>query len=186
MMNQFSRFPNEKVLVIMALKEESGGLLEASGIHVHYSGLGMVNAALKLTELILKLQPDRILNLGTAGSFTLPLGALVEVESVVQRGQVVSFIRQRKKLTTVTDLPKAVCGTADYVEIEKSENNLYNLMDMEALAYAQVCENFQIPFHSIKYVTDSSNASTLQDWRKNLVDAQKEFVQICLKLKNIN
>lgn len=182
-MNQFSRFPNENVLIVMALREESGGVLEQHGFHVHYSGLGMVNAAAKLTELGMNLKPDRIINLGTAGSFSLEPGVMVEVDGVIQRGSVVSFMRTRKKIETVTDLPKATCGTADFVEVEKSSHTLYQIMDMEALAYAQVCEKLKIPFHSFKFITDSSGVNTLKDWKKNLVSAQAGFLELCQSFK---
>lgn len=167
----------------MALREESGGVLEQHGFQVHYSGLGMVNAAAKITELGVTLKPDRIINLGTAGSYTIQPGTLVEVEGIVQRGSVVSFMRHQKKLTTISDLPKAVCGTADFVEVEKSPNNLYQIMDMEALAYAQACEKLNIPFHSFKFITDSSDVNTLKDWKKNLVIAQARFLNLCNSLK---
>ncbi len=181
-MNQFNRFPNEQVLIVMALREESGGVLEQHGFQVHYSGLGMVNAASKLTEIGVKLKPDRIINLGTAGSFTLEPGTMVEVDGVIQRGSVVSFMRQRKKITTFSELPKAICGTADFVEVEKSPNNLYQIMDMEVLAFAQVSETLGIPFHSFKFITDSSDLNTLKDWKKNLAAAQASFLSLCQSL----
>lgn len=168
----------------MALREESGGVLEQHGYQVHYSGLGMVNAAAKLTELAINLKPQRIINLGTAGSFTIQPGTLVEVSGVIQRGNVVSFIRQKKNVATFSELPKVICGTADFVEVEKSANNLYQVMDMEALAYAQVSEGFKIPFHSFKFITDSSDVNTLKDWKANLVHAQTSFLNFCKSLNN--
>lgn len=181
-MNQFKRFPNEQVLIVMALREESGGVLEEHGFNIHYSGLGMVNAAAKLTEVGMQLRPDRIINLGTAGSFSVSPGTLVEVASLVQRGNVVSFMRQRKNLATISDLPKVICGTADFVEVEKSANNLYQIMDMEALAFAQVSDSLRVPFHSFKYITDSSDVNTLKDWKKNLISAQIDFLHFCQSL----
>lgn len=181
-MNQFSRFPNENVLIVMALREESGGVLEQHGFNVHYSGLGMVNAASKLTELTMTLKPNRVINLGTAGSFTIKPGTIVEIDGIVQRGNVVSFMRERKKLETISDLQKVTCGTADYVEVEKSASNLYHVMDMEALAYAKVCEKVGIPFHCFKYITDSSDVNTLKDWKANLAFAQVAFLSVCQSL----
>jgi adenosylhomocysteine nucleosidase len=178
-MNNFSLFPNENVLIVMALREESGGVLEQHGFNIHYSGLGMVNAASKLTELGVSLKPHRVINLGTAGSFTLQPGTMVEVDGVVQRGNVISFIRERKKIDTISALPKATCGTADFVEVEKSPNSLYHIMDMEALALAKVCEKLNIPFHSFKFITDSSDVNTLKDWKKNLGLAQTGFLSLC-------
>lgn len=184
-MNKFRQFPNEDVLIVMALKEESGNALEKTGVYVHYSGIGMVNAATKLTELVLKLRPHRVINLGTAGSFKIKPGELVEVESVVQRGHVISFMRAQKKNVTISTLQKVVCGTADFVEVEKSVNTFYQVMDMEALAFAQVCERFNIPFHSFKFITDSSDVNTHKDWKQNLKLAQSAFIQLCNSFNNL-
>lgn len=183
LMNQFSKFPHEDVLIVMALQKESNGVLEQHGYKVHYTGLGMVNAAAKLTELAINLKPSRIINLGTAGSFTLQPGTFVEVSGVIQRGNVISLIHQKKKVSTFSDLPKAICGTADFVEVNNSPQNSYQIMDMEALAYAQVCENLKIPFHSFKFITDSSDANTIKDWQNNLVHAQNSFLNFCHSLK---
>lgn len=183
-MNQFKRFPNENVLIVMALREESGGVLEQHGLNVHYTGLGMVNAASRLTELALIRKPDRVINLGTAGSFTIQPGTMVEVEGLVQRGNVVSFIREHRKVETISDLPKVTCGTADYVEVEKAPNSLYHVMDMEALALAKVCDKLKVPFHSFKFVTDSSDVNTLKDWKKNLSVAQSGFLALCQSFNN--
>ena len=144
----------------------------------------MVNAASKLTEIGMQLKPDRIINLGTAGSYTVQPGTLVEVASLIQRGNVVSFMRQRKNLTTVSELPKVICGTADFVEVEKSPSNLYQIMDMEAMAFAQVSETLRVPFHSFKFITDSSDVNTLKDWKRNLASAQTSFLNFCQSLNN--
>lgn len=178
-MNNFSLFPGEGLLIVMALREESGGVLEQHGFNIQYTGLGMVNAASKLTELALSLKPDRVINLGTAGSFFLPPGTMVEVEGVVQRGNVISFIRELKKVKTISELPKATCGTADFVEVEKQPNPSYHIMDMEAWALAKVCEKLEIPFHSFKFITDSSDANTFKDWKKNLMQAHLGFLALC-------
>lgn len=70
-------------------------------------------------------------------------------------------------METFTDLPKVVCASADHVDLGPIKVEC-DVMDMEAFALAKVCESYQIPFHSIKYITDASDATMLQDWKENL------------------
>lgn len=164
----------------MALKQESNQALENSGFHVGYTGIGLVNATMNLTQMIKDLQPDRVINLGTAGSFSVKQGQFIEVEKCIQRGKVISLIHKMINLKTISDYQKAVCGSADFVETKVSE--MYQIMDMETHALALVCENFKIPFHSFKYVTDSSDHNTMSDWKKNLILAQEQFLIFCKSL----
>ena len=50
-------------IFIAALKEETPNLKD-----FHYSGVGKINATIKIMELISKFQPNEIINYGTAGS----------------------------------------------------------------------------------------------------------------------
>lgn len=173
-LNQFLRFPEENVLIVMALEQESGGVLEKAGFSVFYTGLGLINASSCLTEAILKLKPDRIINLGTAGSFKHQQGVFFEVKSCLQRGDIVSLINSKIDIPTVTDLPHAICGSSDF--IDNQIHSAYDIMDMEVKAYAQVAKKYQIPFHSFKFVTDSSNQNLMHDWKKNLQSACIKFL----------
>lgn len=78
---------NHKALVVIALKEESNGILEDNGIDVLYTGLGKVNASYRLTkELIVRNQhnkrPSIVINFGTAGSRKYEQGHLVACSKV--------------------------------------------------------------------------------------------------------
>ena len=41
---------------------------------------------------------------------------------------------------------------------------------MEAYALAKVCQYFNIPFISFKYITDGADEQSHEDWEKNLAD----------------
>ena len=49
-------------IFIAALKEEAPNLKD-----FYYSGVGKINATIKIMELISKFQPNEIINYGTAG-----------------------------------------------------------------------------------------------------------------------
>ena len=73
------------VLLVMALKEESQGLFEATGITPLYTGVGLVKTTYKLQQWIAGHQPKHIINLGTVGSKKIAKGTLVECTSFIQR-----------------------------------------------------------------------------------------------------
>lgn len=164
-------------LLIMALKEESQQLFESNGIQPHYCGVGQVPAAYLTQKLIIEQKPQRIINLGTVGSHSFKQGDLVECTSFVQR-PANDFLPNKSKIikvNAVTQLPHAVCGTGDF--IEKSKPLIHcDVMDMEAYAIAYICEKYQVEFHSIKYVTDYSDANIKQDWQSNLKNASEKLL----------
>ena len=58
-------------------------------------------------------------------------------------------------------------GSADF--IEKAEPlTPCDVFDMEAYAMAFVCEQMNIRFNSIKFVTDNSDENLIHDWKKSL------------------
>lgn len=173
-------------LLIMALKEESQQLFEDNHITPHYCGVGQVKAAYFTHKLILEHKPRRIVNLGTAGSHRLPQGSLVECTSFVQRPANGFFLIPSATLLVepVTGLPAACCGTADFVSMEtpteisrKKTLAEYDVMDMEAYAIAYVCRQLQVPFTCLKYVSDSSDAATVTDWKRSLRPAAESLLR---------
>lgn len=166
-------------LLVMALKEESQGLFEETGIRPFYTGVGQVKATFSVTEAIFKTRPTSILNFGTAGSFNLSQGDCVECSAFVQRHE---QIKSRKILaaSALTDLKKVVCGTADHVQTDANAHSAepYEIMDMEAYALAYVADQKKIPFYSIKYITDNSDHAVITDWKKNLNQSAKKLLEI--------
>ncbi|MEK6773870.1 MAG: 5'-nucleosidase [Bdellovibrionota bacterium] len=177
------------VLVLMALPSESQGLFEAAGIAVHYSGIGKINAAMKTMELIMRLQPKQILNLGTAGSHKFKTHELIECSAFVQKdmditplgfplGQTpLDDIPGKIEVSTLTKLKKGICGTGDVFEIGPPRLAC-DLVDMEAYAIAKVCKKMQVELTAIKYITDGSDPHSKDDWIKNLQPASESLFRI--------
>ena len=169
-------------LVVMALPDESGLLFENANVSPLYTGIGQVKAAVTLTEALQKFTPSAVLNFGTAGSFERAQGHAVECSAFIQRSinKLGPYSKKIPAAHLVTDLPKVICGTADFIQEQKYESvhHEFDIMDMEAYALAVVCEKFKVPFYSFKYISDSSNQSLKTDWKKNLLLAQKELFQV--------
>lgn len=184
---------NDRVEIIFALQEESQGLFEKAGYSVHYSGMGKINAAFRATEVILTKKPKLILNLGTAGSFRFPAKTLIECSGFVQRDfdlTSVGGILGKTPFDSISDfieghppmfnLPQGVCGSGDNVEIGTTRLPC-DLMDMEAYAIAKVCKKLNVPFVSLKFISDGSDHSVKNDFRTNLPFAAQALLDVVNK-----
>ncbi len=179
-------FDPQTALLVMALPDESGQLFENAGIQPLYTGIGQVKAAFALTKSLMQTKPALILNLGTAGSIDFPQGQCVECSAFVQR-QFNSIGPKNKKILidkALTNLPQVICGTADFIqETPFATNSEFKIMDMEAYALAFVAKQFQIPFYSVKFITDNSNENVVSDWKKNLAKARENLFSVYQQLQ---
>ena len=66
-------------IFVAALKEETPELSK-----FHHTGVGKINATIKLIELIHLYKPTQVINYGTAGSLKKEINGLVECTTFVQ------------------------------------------------------------------------------------------------------
>ncbi len=190
------------ILIVSALEVETQGQLE--DYRVLYTGVGKVNATLELTKVLQKAHlhymppmPKLVINYGTAGSRRLPIGELVDCTKFIQRDMDVTGLGFMKHQTPYESPNEMVirctsefnpigknytCGTGDnFVEsLEKGDSNI-DVFDMEAYALAKVCRYYEVPFISLKYITDGANESSPKDCEENLADGIKTFKEQILK-----
>ena len=189
------------ILIVCALEQETVSELE--DYQTLYTGVGKVNATLKLTQRLhsshlhyLPLMPKLVINYGTAGSRKSSIGELVDCTKFIQRDMDVTGLGFMKHQTPyespndmviryVTEPPSPLfnpigknytCGTGDsFVEsLEKGDSNI-DVFDMEAYALAKVCRYYEVPFISFKYITDNVDEHSPKDWEENLGDGIVEF-----------
>ena len=165
-----------KGLIFMALPQESQGLFESAGVKVYFTGVGKVKATYSAVKLIEKLNPEWILNLGTAGSKKIKIGQVVEATRFVQRDPLFAqFPQAALKTEALTGLPQVICGTADSVEYGVP-SVACEIFDMEAYALAYVCEQLKVKFNSIKFISDSSDENVVDQWKSNLKTASEALL----------
>ena len=183
----------QDILIVCALEVETQGQLE--DYRVLYTGVGKVNATLKLTQ---KLQIDRslppspklVINYGTAGSRELPIGELVDCTKFTQRDMNVTSLGFMQGQTPFeNNVPivldydhvefnpigkKMRCGSGDNF-VQENKEIYSDVFDMEAYALAKVCYHYDVPFISFKYITDGADEHSPGDWKDNCSDGISEF-----------
>lgn len=190
--NSKHRFPAEKILFTFALSSEAADVFTG---HRHLiCGIGKVNAAYHLVKAIQQEKPALIVNLGSAGSNYYKKGEVVCCTRFVQRDMDVRGLGYEQYETPLSGLspvleyglqmegiPEAVCGTGDNFEMGHAAT-IYNVVDMEAYALAFVAMQENIPFLSLKYISDGADDNAAEDWTVQVHKAAEAFGHV-LKLK---
>jgi len=173
------------ILVVMALPLESGGALERLGVPLLYTGVGKINATHALTrELVRRASrteppPELVLNLGTAGSAHFAAGTLVECTRFVQRDMDASPLGFAvgatpfdahppvlQRAARFAHLPRAGCGSGDDFCVTHDARQ-FEVVDMEAYAFAKVCHIEDVPFACVKYITDGAkDGASAGEWQR--------------------
>src|SRR5688572_23282066 len=122
---------DKKILIVMALPQESRGLLETAGADLLYTGVGKVNAAAALARRLAQIRcrgetQPLVVNMGTAGSRSIPAHNLVAPTRFAQRDMDVSGLGFAPGVTpfdatppvlefprVFLQLPPVLCSTAD-------------------------------------------------------------------------
>jgi adenosylhomocysteine nucleosidase len=184
-----------RILVVMALPQESRGLLERAGAQPLYTGVGKVNAALSLARRLAEIRcaglgPPLVVNMGTAGSRSVAPHTLVACNRFSQRDMDVSGLGFPPGVTPFDDnapviefppvfthLPQLACSTADSFATHLHQVG-GDLVDMEAFALARVCIAEKARFACAKYVTDGADSDSATHWEAALDNAARSFASL--------
>ena len=195
-MNDKSTLSPDNILIVCALEQETQSRLEEWD--VLYTGVGKVNATLKLTQRLqvnrsLPPMPKLVINYGTAGSSKLSIGELVDCTKFTQRDMDATGLGFMKGQTPFESLPPIIldfdhgkfnptgkklrCSTGDSF-VSGNTDSYCDVFDMEAYALAKTCHYYNVPFISFKYITDNANKHSSKDWEKNCKDGAELFYNI--------
>ncbi|NAW51575.1 nucleosidase [Elizabethkingia argentiflava] len=177
----------KRPVLVFAMRQEAGAYFE--GFNRIFTGVGKINASYSLMKYLINHQPDLIINLGTAGSFSFKKGAVVCCTSFIQRDMDASPLGISKYKTpfstdklvlkygmVLKGLPQGVCGTGDHFE-NAHTTNLYSIVDMEAYALALIAKRENIPFLCLKYISDGADAKALEDWTREINKASESLLE---------
>tara|TARA_B100000424_G_scaffold130815_1_gene99183 strand:- start:754 stop:1362 length:609 start_codon:yes stop_codon:yes gene_type:complete len=187
----------KKFLLVCALEVETQGQL--NDYDVLYTGVGKVNATLKLTQKFGKygsyIPYDLVINYGTAGSRKYKKGELVDCTKFIQRDMDVTGLGFQRGETPFEKQPplvieteslfnpigkNATCGSGDSF-VEDRSQYYGEVVDMEAYALSKVCYHYQIPFISFKYISDGADDNANDDWDENVSKGIEVFKEKILK-----
>jgi adenosylhomocysteine nucleosidase len=177
-----------KYIIVTALADEADGLNEFAPV-IH-TGIGKVNACIKLYEAILTYSPDLVINYGTAGGVSDLVG-LHKVAHFVQADMDVRGLDFPRGITPLMNekLPikqGIVLGTSDsfITDANKQLEGLgieIDLVDMEAYALKKVCEHHNVDFEAYKFISDNANQEAGTDWTNSVKKGTHLFSEV---LKN--
>ena len=174
-----------KILVTYAVQGEFTEI-KWPDVEVYYvrTGIGKVKSAFHLSEAIQQVKPDIVINQGTAGTINHQVGDVFVCRHFVDRDMHIRECNKRMldKLGISREealeryicqhwTESATCNTGDSFLTELTDIE-GDVVDMEAYAQAFVCRAKEIPFISVKYVSDVIGQNSVKHWEDRLEDAR--------------
>lgn len=172
-----------KILITYAVQGEFVEI-KWSEVEPYYlrTGIGKIKSAYHLAEAIRSVQPDLVLNFGTAGTVNHQVGDIFVCRRFIDRDmQKLGGLGLESDIDTSALLEAkgycthwteaGTCNTGDGFLTELTDVS-GDIVDMEAYAQAFVCRAKEIPFISVKYVTDVIGQNSVKHWEDKLVDAR--------------
>ena len=184
-----------KTILVSATPLEHGGLTELNGLPIFQVGIGKINSAMNLTELILQEKPDLIINFCSCGNLkNHKVGEVIEVGTVYNNIDVRPFAEYGHTpfhgLGAITLQGKSdiKCFSTDqfydkhrtdyadkYLEMVKK----CDIVDMELYSIAQVCSRYNKLLYSFKWISDDGDSSK---WEEN---AKKGYINFKQRIKQL-
>ena len=185
-----------KILLVYAIPEEKIeiNIPNAEVIYVE-TGMGKVNASMRLMRAICEHHPDMVINAGSAGTLNHKVGDIIVCNRFIDRDlrkvtidgviSEIDFGRDaRPCVFTDRDIVWGTCNTGDSFITEGNDIE-GDVIDMESYAEADVCREMGVPFFAVKYVTDIVGQNSSQEWYAKLADAREGlsafFRDFCVK-----
>lgn len=153
------------------------------------TGIGKASSAMLLTKAIYEHKPDYVLNIGSAGTANHNIGDVLICNHFIDRDfekeQLPGIIYEIDLSNTLAEKAtddlfktsngiKGMCNTGDSFVTEISTLK-GDVVDMESYAQALVCKEFEVPFVSVKYVTDIIGQNSVKHWEDKLADANSHL-----------
>ena len=168
------------IAIVIALPQEAEGI---KGYPVYLSGCGKVNATIA-TMTAIRDGADCIINYGTAGTVSEQSG-LLEVTGFVDRdmdARPLGFDLGQTPFEDGVLIGKCgiVCGTGDTFAISTPEIGC-DIVDMESFAIAKTCLKEGVTFKCFKYISDSTDENSANDWELNVRKGNELFKNLLIK-----
>lgn len=127
------------------------------------------------------------MNLGTAGSMHSKLEGVVEVQTVIERDfdayplcdrGLIPFEKGNNRYYSGHD--GVICASGDsFVRDSDAYLELMgvDIVDMELIAIARVCNKFNTPWRSFKFISDYIGHNVEQHWNEGVINASKALIE---------
>jgi len=181
---------NKRVFIV-AIPDEVEMQREILGSSVIFSGVGKINATMAAYRAFSEGY-NEVINIGSCGSLSLPVGEIVKIGQVFQDIDATPIcdygdtpFEAASKQVVIDTLSPISCFTTDYFydhsQIDKYSKkylemiNKCSIFDMECFAIAKICKRFNIKFTSYKWISDSGDGG---NWKENCKIGFEKIKQI--------
>lgn len=194
-------------LVCSAIFEEMAFLdakkLEAEGFLLRPLGIGFLEAAINLAEILNSKRIDQVFFLGTAGSYlkNLEFNSIVSISSTMllnlgalQELSYVPIQQEEFKLNQIKNHLQAKCLSSLEISKDQSISTLikekfsstdeFIVENMELYGIAKVCKQHGIPLTAFLAVTNYIDANAHDDWLRNQVTGSQNLAKEFFKYIN--
>jgi len=175
------------LLIITALESELNRTSVPAHIPIIYSGIGKINAAIATFDAIHHHQPKMIINFGTAGGIHPNSAGLIEIKKVIQRDVLAQPLSPRgivpfcdKPQQYVSHAGQHTCATGDSFVTEHDPwlvSQEVDVVDMELFAIAAVAHHHDIPWMSLKFVSDRADEDSAKQWSESVNAGERAFIE---------
>ena len=175
-----------KIILVSASPIEHGGLKDINGIPIFQVGIGKINAASNLTEILWNEEPDVVINFGSCGNLKgHKVGGVLQVGEVINDFDSHGLSENPPIRLSNTGIK---CFTTDtiydntherYTDSYLESIKTSNIVDMECYALAQVCKQRGIEFQSYKWVSDNGTPGT---WKENAKIGFENFKEVFINM----
>ena len=176
-----------RIAIAVALPQELDSDLLEGAAQVFYTGVGKVNATMATLQALDRLQPNILINFGTAGAVRPGLSGLMPVTRAVQRDMNAEPLAPRGTTPFQVGPHQLdsgqtgwVCGTGDsFVSAHDAwfDSAGIDLVDMELFAIASACQRQGTPWRSMKFISDQANGDSPAEWQANVRRGEQLFVR---------
>ncbi|MBD3816475.1 MAG: 5'-nucleosidase [Halothiobacillus sp.] len=167
----------KNILLVMALPQENvGNRLDQFGLPILYTGVGKINAAIKVGEILSRTNEEYIvINLGSAGSHQYPAGETLCITRFFQHDMNATALgfdpgqtpfEEDTHITgslTIPGIKQATCFTEDSFVTERHPDLSLEVIDMEAYSLAKTCRHHNAEFIALNFITDGADGQAAQD-----------------------
>jgi adenosylhomocysteine nucleosidase len=183
---------NKRVFIV-AVPDEVEIQGKILGSPVIFSGIGKINATMAAYKAFSEGY-NEVINIGSCGSLSIPVGEIVKVGQVFQDIDATPLcdygdtpFEAASKQIVLDALSPISCFTTDYFYDHNQINKYFknyleminkcSIFDMECFAIAKVCKRFNIKFTSYKWISDSGDGG---NWKENYKVGFEKIKQIIL------
>ena len=180
-----------KIILVSATPLEHGGLKDINGIPIFQTGIGKINSAMNMTDILNSYnEVDVVVNFGSCGNLkNHKVGEVIEVGEVYNNIDVRPFAEYGCTPETPDCEIKlsdsgVKCFTTDqiydntrtdYAKKYLEMINKCDIVDMECYSLAYVCKKYGVDFKSYKWVSDDGN---IDSWEENAAIGFENFKKV--------